>query len=83
MNDYKNDDKTSTGEDWAIIPFDEIADEERWTKLASEMDALNESARSTEALVGAIAMKKELPNTSKRINATNSEDELYDPLDPF
>lgn len=84
MNDTKNTIVNQPkGEDWAIIPFDEAADNERWAALAAEMDALEESARGTEALIGSISMQKELPGASDEVGATNFEDGLYDPLDPF
>ena len=82
MND-SNDHKFHHDADWAMIPLDEVADAERWTRLTAETAALAESARSTETLVGAVMMRNELPPVSNKSNPPDSADELYDLLDPF
>lgn len=43
-------------EDWAIIPFDEAEDDERWAKLISETEELEKKVASHEAVFGAILM---------------------------
>lgn len=63
-------------EDWAILPFDEAEDDERWAKLGIELDELAEDVARHEAVFGKILMKK---NLSEII--TEKEDEETD--DPF
>lgn len=50
----------SEDEDWAILPFDEAEDDERWAKLGIELDELAEDVARHEAVFGKILMKKNL-----------------------
>ena len=66
----------SEDEDWAILPFDEAEDDERWAKLGIELDELAENVVRHEAVFGKILMKK---NLSEII----SEKEGEETDDPF
>ena len=66
----------SEDEDWAVLPFDEAEDDERWAKLGIELDELAEDVARHEAVFGKILMKK---NLSEII--TGKEEEETD--DPF
>ena len=57
-------------EDWAVLPFDEAEDDERWAKLGIELDELAEDVAHHEAVFGKILMKK---NLSEIITEKESE----------
>ena len=63
-------------EDWAVLPFDDAEDDERWAKLGIELDELAEDVARHEAVFGKILMKKSLSEI-----ITEKEDEETD--DPF
>ena len=46
-------------EDWAILPFYEAEDDERWAKLSSEMDELEKEVDAHEAVHGKILMEED------------------------
>ncbi len=62
-------------EDWAVLPFDEAEDNERWAKLANELDELAENVASHEAVFGEILMKENLPEIK-----SEKEEETDDPF---
>ncbi len=63
-------------EDWAVLPFDETEDDERWAKLELELDELAENVASHEAVFGEISMKQDL-------NEVKTKDENAKTDDPF
>lgn len=56
----KNKEAASETEDWAIIPFDEVEDDARWSKLIEETDKLIEETQVLEAAHGKIFMENSL-----------------------
>lgn len=50
MNDSEKNknQKEAAGDDWAILPFDEKEDDERWNKLIAETDELAKKAAALE-----------------------------------
>lgn len=70
-------------EDWAIIPFDEREDDERWAKLIDEMRELEVRAAELEAVHGELLMEEELPTRRTDIDYEKSNDELLAEIDPF
>lgn len=63
-------------EDWAVLPFDEAEDDERWAKLGIELDELADTLARHEAVFGKILMKKNL----SEIITEKAEDETDDPF---
>lgn len=85
MNDTeKVKDKTkAAGEEWAVLPFDEREDEERWDKLISETDELAERAAATESAFGEILTEESLPNDAPTTNSAKTEDDELADMNPF
>ena len=66
----------SEDEDWAVLPFDEAEDDERWAKLGIELDELAEDVARHEAVFGKILMKKNL----SEIITKKGDEETDDPF---
>lgn len=66
----------SEDEDWAVLPFDEAEDDERWAKLGIELDELAEDVARHEAVFGKILMKKNL----SEIITEKGDEETDDPF---
>ncbi len=56
----KNNEAAGKTEDWAVLPFDETADDARWTKLIEETDGLIKKAEELEAVHGPLLMETKL-----------------------
>ncbi len=69
--------------DWAIIPFDESADDNRWAQLTEEISELGKKAVSTEAIYGAMLLDEDLPLSAPNVHLVQTEDEQLSRLDPF
>ena len=46
--------------DWAILPFDEVEDDARWTRLIEETDELIKEAKEMEAVHGGLLTQNKL-----------------------
>ncbi len=64
-------------EDWAVFPFDEAEDDERWSRLSSEMDELAKKVADTEAEFGEVLLMDE---TLSDIPAETNQEESEDPF---
>ncbi len=64
-------------EDWTIFPFDEAEDDERWSRLSSEMDELAKNVADTEAEFGEVLLMEE---TLSDIPAADNQEESEDPF---
>ena len=62
-------------EDWAIFPFDEAEDDERWSRLSSEMEKLAKKVADTEAEFGEVLLMDE--TLSDIPTADNQEESEY------
>ena len=71
----KKEDLENINEDWAVLPFDEKEDDERWAKLIEETEELAENAAKTEAVSGKILMNETLSNI--QIENKPTDDELF------
>jgi len=65
------------GEDWAVFPFDEAEDDERWSHLSSEMEKLAKNVADTEAEFGEVLLMEE---TLRDIPAEDNQKESEDPF---
>lgn len=74
-DDKKTKDEINTAEDWAILPFDEKEDDERWARLAGEMDELEKKVASHEAIFGTILMEENLSQFQIEEARPKTEDE--------
>ena len=70
-------------EDWAIIPFDEAEDDERWAKLISETEELEKKVASHEAVFGTILMEADLSRFQAEEVRPKTEDEEMADYEPF
>lgn len=61
-------------EDWAVLPFDEAEDDERWAKLDLELDELAENVASHEAVFGEILMKQDLSEVKFEVENEETDD---------
>lgn len=75
-------DKTKKDEDWAILPFDEAEDDERWAKLSAEMDELEKKVIRHEAVHGTILMEEDFNAVSAAETAQSNRNETIDD-EPF
>lgn len=83
-NTEKTKDETeAAGEDWAVLPFDERDDDERWDKLIAETDELAEKAAALESVGGEILMEESLPSNQPTNDSAKTEDEKLAEMDPF
>lgn len=64
-------------EDWAVFPFDEAEDDERWSRLSSEMDELAKKVADTEAEFGEVLLMEE---TLSDISAEDRQEETEEPF---
>ncbi len=64
-------------EDWAVFPFDEAEDNERWSRLSSEMDELAKKVSNTEAEFGEVLLMEE---TLSEIPAEEIPEETEEPF---
>lgn len=81
MSEIENTKKAADkDEDWAILPFDETADDARWAKLSQEMDALIEKTESTEKLTGTILMEEDLSRFVSEKSNTDPDESDNDDL---
>lgn len=53
----KTNESGEENEDWAVFPFDEAEDDERWARLSAEMDELEKEVDAHEAVHGKILME--------------------------
>ena len=65
----------SNAPEWAIIPFDQIEDEARWTRLIEETDKLIEEAAELEAVHGELLTENKLSDI--KFSEKQPEDELF------
>ena len=56
-------------EDWAVLPFDEAEDDERWARLSVEMDELEKEVDAHEAVHGKILMEEDFSRFQTNDNA--------------
>lgn len=77
------DEKEAAGEEWAILPFDEKQDEERWDKLISETNELAEKAAAIESVGGEMLTEESLPASPPATNSAKTEDEKLAEMNPF
>ncbi len=71
----ENKEAVSNTQDWAIIPFDEVEDEERWTRLIEETDKLIEETAELEAIHGELLTENKL--SAIKFSEKQTEDELF------
>lgn len=85
MNDTEKtkDETKAAGEDWAVLPFDEREDDERWDKLIAETDELAERAAALESVGGEILTKESLPSNQPINDSAKTEDEKLAEMNPF
>lgn len=77
-------DKTKKDEDWAILPFNEAEDDDRWTKLSAEMNELEKKVIRHEAVHGTILMEEDfsaLPAEEKAQSDSDRNETIDD--EPF
>ena len=72
-----------TESDWAIIPFDESADDNRWAQLTEEINELEKKAVSTEAIYGAMILDEDLPLPAPNIHSGQTEDDQLSRIEAF
>lgn len=77
------DEKEAAGEEWAVLPFDEKQDDERWEKLISETDELAQKAAAIESGGGEILTEESPPDNPPVINSAKTEDEKLAEIEPF
>ena len=70
-------------EDWAVLPFDEVEDDERWARLSAEMDELEKEVDAHEAIHGKILMEEDFSRfaTGENVQSVSDANELEE--DPF
>lgn len=87
MNDTEKttDETKAAGEDWAVLPFDEREDEERWDKLIAETDELAERAAAIESDFGEISTENNSPDEAAETTepSRKSEDDDIADMNPF
>lgn len=85
MNDTEKikDETKAAGEDWAVLPFDEREDDERWDKLIAETDELVERAAALESVGGEITTEENLPINQPTTNSAKTEDDELADMNPF
>lgn len=86
MNDTEKtkDETKAAGEDWAVLPFDEREDEERWDKLIAETDELAQRAAALESDFGETLTEEKLPEIATTTeSAHKSEDDELADMNPF
>lgn len=71
----KNKEAANETEDWAIIPFDEAEDDERWEQLIEDTDKLITEVEEMEAVHGEILMENKLSDI--KTTEEETEDELF------
>ena len=59
-------------EDWAVLPFDEAEDQERWTRLIEETDELIKEAEEMESVHGQLLTENKLSDL--KLKEKQSED---------
>ena len=71
-------------EDWAILPFDEAEDENRWARLSLEIDELEKTVSAHEAIRGKILMEEDFSRfpANENIQPVSNADEPAED-DPF
>lgn len=70
-------------EDWAILPFDEAEDDERWARLSAEMDELEKEVDAHEAVHGKILMEADFSRFAADENVQSVSDADEPDEDPF
>lgn len=85
MNDIEKtkDETKAAGEDWAVLPFDEREDDERWDKLISEIDELAKKAAATELVSGTTLTEESLPSNPPVNDSAKTEDDELADMNPF
>lgn len=86
MNDTKKikDETKAAGEDWAVLPFDEREDDERWNKLIAETDELAKKAAAIESDFDENLTESYLSdNPTATESAQKSEDDELAEMNPF
>lgn len=73
----------SEDEDWAVLPFDEAEDDERWAKLIAETDELAEKVAEHEAVFGTILMETDLKRFPAEESRPKTLDEEMADYEPF
>ena len=79
----KTNESGEENEDWAVFPFDEAEDDERWARLSAEMDELEKEVNAHEAVHGKILMEEDFSRfaTDENVQSVSDADETED--DPF
>ena len=70
-------------EDWAVIPFDETEDDERWAKLIEEMDGLEKKCINTETIFGELLSEENLNQNQTGESRAQTENEKLFETEPF
>ena len=65
----KTNESGEENEDWAVLPFDEAEDDERWARLSAEMDDLEKEVDAHEAVHGKILMEEDFSRFQTKNNA--------------
>lgn len=84
MTETKKTNESGEGsEDWAILPFDEAEDDERWARLSAEMDELEKEVDAHEAVYGKILMEADFSRfaADENVQSVSVADEPDE--DPF
>ena len=79
----KTNESGDENEDWAVFPFDEAEDDERWARLSAEMDELEKEVDAHEAVHGKILMEEDFSRytTGENVQSVSDADETEE--DPF
>ncbi len=79
----KTNESGEENEDWAVLPFDEAEDDERWARLSAEMDELEKEVDAHEAVHGKILMEEDFSRFAAGENVQCVSDTGEPEEDPF
>lgn len=86
MTETKKTNEPGNGnEDWAVLPFDETEDEERWARLSAEIDELEKEVDAHEAVHGKILMEEDFSRyvADENVQPVSVAGESAEDGDPF
>ena len=76
----KTNESGEENEDWAVLPFDEAEDDERWARLSAEMDELEKEVDAHEAVHGKILMDEDFSHYlgGENVLTISKDDEAFE-----
>lgn len=76
----KTSEAENESEDWAVLPFDQAEDDERWAQLTEEMGELEKEVAAHEAVHGAILMEEDFSRFQDGEDILPYDDEEEEPF---